>query len=70
MPPRRRGPLSITGFRGGRARPVGNFAAEISAAGMRLWLGTFDSKKEAACAYDGAAWRFSQPCCDMNVLEI
>ena len=57
---------SSTGYHGVRARPSGTFAAEITAGGERIWLGTFDSKEQAARAYDAAAWRFGRPIEDMN----
>ncbi|KAK1613268.1 hypothetical protein QYE76_036941 [Lolium multiflorum] len=70
MPPRRRTNHSNTGFTGVRLRPGGCFAAEISAAGVRVWLGTFNSKEEAARAYDAAVWRFARPCHQMNFPEV
>jgi hypothetical protein len=33
------------------------------------WLGTFDSKEEAAHAYDATAWWFGLPRRDMNFLD-
>ncbi|KAK1612850.1 hypothetical protein QYE76_036523 [Lolium multiflorum] len=55
MAPRRR---NNTGFIGVRLRLAGHFAAEITAGGTRVWLGTFYTKEAAARAYDVAAWRF------------
>ncbi|KAK1603598.1 hypothetical protein QYE76_016372 [Lolium multiflorum] len=66
MAPRRR---SNTGFIGVRLRPAGHFAAEITAGGTRVWLGTFYTKEAAARAYDVAAWRFGRPRHEMNFPE-
>ncbi|KAK1611313.1 hypothetical protein QYE76_034986 [Lolium multiflorum] len=67
MAPRRR---SNTGFIGVRLRPAGHFAAEITAGGTRVWLGTFYTKEAAARAYDVAAWRFGRSRHEMNFPEV
>ena len=67
MPPRRRG---ASGFRGVRERPNGWYSAEIRAGDVRLGLGTFRSAREAARAYDAAAWRLDRPRSQMNFRDV
>jgi hypothetical protein len=67
MAPRRR---RNTGFIDVRLRPGDHFAAEITAAGVRVWLSTFNTKQEVARAYDTAAWRFARPRHHMNFPEV
>ncbi|XP_037450603.1 uncharacterized protein LOC119320753 [Triticum dicoccoides] len=67
MPPRRRG---ASGFRGVRERRNGWYSAEIRAGDVRLGLGTFRSAREAARAYDAAAWRLERPRSQMNIRDV
>ena len=63
MPPRRRGAF---GYRGVRLCPNGGYYAEIRSGDLRLGLGTYGTAREAARAYDTAAWRLGRPRPRMN----
>ena len=52
---------NAAGYTGVRPRRSGMFSAEIRAAGVRQYLGTFPSTYEAARAYDAAAWVLGRP---------
>nr|XP_051190654.1 uncharacterized protein LOC127303978 [Lolium perenne] len=61
---------SNTRFIGVRLRVVGHFAAEITTAGVHVWLGTINTKQEAAHAYNATAWSFACPRHQMNFPEV
>ncbi|KAG6709997.1 dehydration-responsive element-binding protein 2C-like isoform X2 [Carya illinoinensis] len=59
---------SVCNYRGVRQRTWGKWVAEIRQPnkGQRLWLGTFSSAVEAACAYDEAARTMYGSCARLN----
>ncbi|XBH66956.1 hypothetical protein VPH35_095413 [Triticum aestivum] len=67
MPPRRRG---ASGYRGVRLRPNGGYYSEIRSGDLRLGLGTYGTTREAARAYDAAAWRLGRPRGQMNFQDV
>ena len=67
MPPRRRG---ASGYRGVRLRPNGSYSTEIRSGELRLGLGSYGAAREAARAYDAAAWRLGRPRGQMNFRDV
>ncbi|XBI30632.1 hypothetical protein VPH35_054339 [Triticum aestivum] len=67
MPPRRRG---ASGYRGVCLHPNGGYYAEIRSGNLRLGLGTYGTAREAARAYDAAAWRLGRPRGQMNFQDV
>ncbi|XP_048554252.1 AP2-like ethylene-responsive transcription factor CRL5 [Triticum urartu] len=67
MSSRRRG---ASDFRGVRERPNGWYSIKIRAGDVWLGLGTFRSAREAARAYDAAAWRLERPRSQMNFRDV
>ena len=66
-PTRRRG---ASGYRGVRLRPNGNYSAEIRSGELRLGLDTYGTAREAARAYDAAAWRLGRPRGQINFQDV
>ncbi|KAE8811089.1 AP2-containing protein [Hordeum vulgare] len=52
------------------AKPPDNFDIEFFDAGRRFWLGTYDTSKKAARAYDTVAWRTGRLRTELNFPEI
>ena len=67
MPPHRGGASS---YRGVRQRPNGGFYSKIRSGELRLGLGTFGTAREAARAYDAAAWSLGRPRAQMNFQDV
>ena len=57
-------------FRGVRYRGKGRYSAELKVMEVRRWLGIFSSAKEAACAFDRAAFEVRGNAAKLNFPEL
>ena len=62
--------LGASDFRGVGECPCVALSAEILFGEKRLILSTFDTTKQAARAYDAAAWRLRRPNREMNFPDV
>ena len=56
----------VGSFRGVQERSSGRYQAKLTVDGKQKFLGTFDTKTEAACTFDQALVKYNQPLTKLN----
>jgi hypothetical protein len=65
-PKRKKQKVGSTGFRGVQELPSGRYQAKIQVDGKRKCLGTYNTAKKAARAYDQAILKYNHSTAELN----